>query len=444
MPPRYLRRSSPTRLKPCQERTFEACETVPTDQCCGVIPCKLCIEWEVEYEEIQHGSAEFSTASWTGTVGGHSFTAFWERNYDGECEYVVTLGGEEVYRATCYEGASCRDPGGEVQVATAYLEGTLRWSKHEPRELHLIDDPDTGCRDHFCGVCRCSCNSVCVTITEPGGDVFTGELFDTAYACDPPVWAGSVGYYDLSFALGRDEYTGECIVTLTADGEEQDPVFVTGCADMSAIVTLYDGTIISIECKQCACNQQGPCEFCCLPVRYDVSHPFGVLADIPFSISGCNGESGVFVTMPGDEPCQTEAIYDTTTVPSLSSILYSETGGTCSSTPCGTGIILKLECSALFAEPGDDQVCDRLRLWIGTTLLQTGDTGETPGGATTAVSWTWVRPISCTCDPTTGVSAIFPLEVEVDCYEEPIGAVGDCAGKRLNCCTVICSGTLNI
>ena len=432
------------KLKGCQEFLTEACDVVPHDGCCSATPCRLCLEFETYGDAIAYGSADFGTSSWTGTVGGGSFVAYWERNTYDECEFVVTFDGDEVYRATCYDGASCRNPAGEVSASIGYDEGTLRWSVYEPRELALVVDPDTGCRDFFCGTCRCTCECLCVTITEPDGNIIQGELCTSSYPCDAPVWEGTLGYYDLSIALGRDEYTAECIISLTANGEEPDPVFVTGCADMSASVTLYDGTVISLECKQCACNQQGPCEFCCLPVRYDVSHPFGVLADIPFSISGCNGESGVFVTMPGDEPCQTEAIYDTTTVPSLSSILYSETGGTCSSSPCGTGIILKLECSALFAEPGDDQVCDRLRLWIGTTLLQTGDTGETPGGATTAVSWTWVRPISCTCDPTTGVSAIFPLEVEVDCYDEPIGAVGDCAGKRLNCCTVICSGTVNI
>ena len=261
MPPRYLRRAASTRLKSCSERTVEACDTIPADGCCGVIPCKLCLEWEVEYEEIQHGSAEFSTASWTGTVGGHSFTAFWERNYDGECEYVVTLGGEEVYRATCYEGASCRDPGGEVQVATAYLEGTLRWSKHEPRELHLIDDPDTGCRDHFCGSCRCSCECVCVTITDPNNGTESGELCDVAYPCDAPTWAGRVGYYDLSLTLGRDQY-GECILTPTVDGLELAPVSAPGCGSMSATFTDYDGNTFEVTCKECSCNVPCPCPCC--------------------------------------------------------------------------------------------------------------------------------------------------------------------------------------
>jgi formylglycine-generating enzyme required for sulfatase activity len=189
----------------------------------------------------------------------------------GECEYIVTLDDEEVYRATCYEGASCRNPSGDVHVSTAYLEGTLRWSKFDPRELALIVDPDTGCRDFFCGDCRCSCDCLCVTIVEPDGNVIRGELCTACYPCDAPVWEGTLGYYDLSIALGRDEYTGECIITLTANGEEQDPVFVTGCADMSASVTLYDGTVISVVCKQCSCSAVSTacCPDRCNPMNYE-------------------------------------------------------------------------------------------------------------------------------------------------------------------------------
>ena len=261
MPPRYLRRASPTRLKPCQERTFEACDNEPTDGCCGVVPCALCLEWETYEDGIAYGSAEFATSSWTGTVGGGSFVAYWERNAYDECEFVVNFDGEEVYRATCYEGASCRNPAGEVAASIGYEEGTLRWSVYEPRELALIDDPETGCRDFFCGACRCTCDCLCVTITEPDGNIIQGELCTSSYPCDPPVWEGTLGYYDLSIALGRDEYTAECIISLTANGEEPEPVFVTGCSDMSASVTLYDGTIISVACKLCSCEE--PLQSCC-------------------------------------------------------------------------------------------------------------------------------------------------------------------------------------
>jgi hypothetical protein len=238
----------------------DVCDIETADGWCGVIPCKLCLEWETYESGIDYGSAEFGTSSWAGTVGGLAFVSYWQRNYEtNEGEYIVTLEGEEVYRATCYEGASCRDPQGEVAVFVGYLEGTLRWSKYEPRELALIDDPDTGCRTHFCGNCRCSCRALCVTVSEVIYEIiresYTGELPDVSYSdCDPPVWSGTVGNFDISLALGRDAY-GNCIVTPTVDGNEQSPVEVTGCADMSGSITLEDGSTISFRCKECDCAE---------------------------------------------------------------------------------------------------------------------------------------------------------------------------------------------
>jgi hypothetical protein len=261
MPPRYLRKGS-TRLKPCSEFKVEACDIAPADQCCGALPCTLCLELEVYGEATTYGTATFGGSSWTGTVGGLAFVSYWERDAYGECEYVVTLDGEEVYRATCYEGASCRDPGGSVGVTIGYDEGTLTWTKHEPRPLALTTDPDTGCNDFFCGTCRCTCDCLCVTITEPDGTVMLGEICSTSYPCDAPIWEGSIGYYDLSAALGRDDYTGECTISLTASGEDADPVFASGCGNMSASVTLYDGTVISVRCKQCSCEETDSTECC--------------------------------------------------------------------------------------------------------------------------------------------------------------------------------------
>ena len=495
MPPRYLRKASSTPLEPCSEFMVEACDIAPADQCCGVLPCTLCLEWEVYGEATAYGSASFTGSTWEGSVGGHSFLSYWEvptlpdfyptpelgsnsigmsfsafveatytmgspvdepgreanetqhdesvgafniaksvvsqdqyyavmgtnpshflnpkntavemvswddayafcirlsklpaevamgRTYRlpteaeweyacrsgatgayffgadpanlptygwfatnsagetqelqakvpnsaglfdthgnvwewtteaneangivrggawdstaaqcrsasrrvvdpttkannigfrvvmvqgpplpipqfGECEYVVTLDGEEVYRATCYEGASCRYPGGSVGVTIGYDEGTLTWAKHQPRPLALVVDPDTGCNDFFCGTCRCTCECLCVTITTIG-TVLSGEICNTTYSdCDPPVWEGTVAGYYLLVELGRDDY-GNCIITLTADGEEAEPVLATGCSDMSASVTLYDGTIISVVCKQCGACSSGCLNGCC-------------------------------------------------------------------------------------------------------------------------------------------------------------------------------------
>lgn len=237
----------------------DACDVVPADSWCGVIPCKLCLEWKV-YGSTEYGSADFATSSWTGTVGGISFTSYWQRNESGEGEYIVIFGGYEVYRATCYEGASCRNPHGEVEATVGTETGTLRWSVYEPREVQLIDDPDTGCRDFFCDSCRCSCRCLCVTVTEPDNTVTDGEICDIAYECDPPLWFGTVGEFELSIQLGRDA-AGVCIITATVNGEEQETVAFPGCGEASATITLYGGTTIAVQCKQCRCG--GAVSLCC-------------------------------------------------------------------------------------------------------------------------------------------------------------------------------------
>ena len=265
MPPRYLKPASSTRLKPCSEFMVEACDLAPADQCCGALPCALCLELETYADGISYGTATFGGSTWTGTVGGHDFVSYWERNYlSGECEYVVTLDAEEVYRATCYEGASCRNPGGSVGVTIGYDAGTLTWTKHDPRPLALIVDPDTGCNDFFCGTCRCTCRALCVEVAEVIAygfvDTYSGELSDSSYDdCDPPVWSGTIGNFEISLALDRDDY-GNCVIRATANGEEVT-ISVTGCEDLSGTVELYDGSSFTFRCKDCnQCAQViGPC-----------------------------------------------------------------------------------------------------------------------------------------------------------------------------------------
>ncbi len=260
---RHYRPDVPTRLKKCSEHIGDDCNL-----CCSVTPCAYCIELEIYGEPIEYGYAPESADHWTGNVDGHSFDAFWERNYlTDECEFVVELNGVEVYRKSCYEGQECRDSSDEVGVTIGYDEATLRWIKHEPLPLpHIIGDE--GCPTWFCGECECSCECVCVTITEPDSTVITGELCNVAYECEGPRWEGQIGYYDLALALGRDSY-GNCVLESTINGEAQDAVQVTGCKDMSATITLYDGTTIAVSCKICDCSLTVvpvyPCE-----CRFDV------------------------------------------------------------------------------------------------------------------------------------------------------------------------------
>lgn len=255
MPSRWLR-SGPTKLKKCQERRSDSCSD-ETDGCCAVIPCTLCLEWQTD-NGTSYGSAVFSETMWTGAVGGHTFNAYWERNEYGICEFVVVYGDTEVYRADCDNGASCRNPNGEAAATVDYEDGTLHWSVYEPRELQLIDDPDTGCRTYFCDDCRCSCDEICVDVSEviygDFTDTYSGTLANIAYPCDPPVWAGPVGNFNLSLSLGRDEY-GQCILIPVVNGNEQEPVLAPGCASMAATIELTDGSTITVRCKQCDCPE---------------------------------------------------------------------------------------------------------------------------------------------------------------------------------------------
>ena len=296
---RHFRPDVPTRLKKCSEHIGDDCTL-----CCAVTPCAYCLELEIYGEPIKHGYAPESADHWTGTVDGHSFDAFWERNqYTDQCEFVVELDSVEVYRKSCYEGQECRDSSDETGVTIGYDDATLRWIKHEPLELpHIIGD--AGCPTWFCGECECSCECVCVTITEPDSTVITGELCNVAYECEGPRWEGQIGYYDLALALGRDSY-GNCVLESTVNGEAQDAVSVTGCKDMSATITLYDGTTIEVSCKICSCDEI-PCVISCCPGTSAFESTFnnsevgpGELGcpDYPRQVPGTIGDVGFSLTI---------------------------------------------------------------------------------------------------------------------------------------------------
>jgi len=245
-----------TGLKKCSERTGNSCDLTETDGCCAVTACEYCLELDIYGEDpvFSESPATFTGSGWAGSVGGYSFFGYWERNiYTDECEFIVLFDGEEIYRKSCYQGQSCRDSSDSAEVTIGYDDAILYWSKVTPLPLPHIIDPDTGCKTWFCGECDCSCETLCATITEPYGDVYKGELDNVAYECEGPVWAGYIGHYNLQLTLARDIY-GQCILEVNVDGEELDPVYVTGCKNLSAIIELNDGTVISVKCKICSCE----------------------------------------------------------------------------------------------------------------------------------------------------------------------------------------------
>lgn len=242
------------KLQKCSERKSNWCDPTETDGCCAIIACTYCLELEPYGGAIQYGTADFVTEGWEGTVGGNSFFGFWEKDYEGICEFVVLFNGVEVYRESCEGGQSCRDSSDETVVVIDYEDYTLRWIRHEPLPLQYVKEDETNCTVHFCDDCECSCECLCVVIKDSYGVVISrGEICNISYPCGGPIWEGVVGYYDLSIALGRNEY-GQCIITATVDGVEQAAVLAPGCGDMAATIELEDGTIIEVRCKKCSCD----------------------------------------------------------------------------------------------------------------------------------------------------------------------------------------------
>lgn len=288
MGPEYWKPGSPTALKKCSERRSNDCDPTETDSCCAVIPCTYCVEWDPETGDTVYATANFSTSSWTATIAGVAWVGYWERNYyTDECEFVVTLDGVEIYRQSCYEGQSCRDSSDSAPATIASVAGVITWTKYEPRPLEYIQDEDTNCTVHFCDECECSTECLCVTITEPDTTVTEGEICDTAYDCDPPLWEGTVGAFALSVSLGRDEY-GRCIISATVDGSEQEPVLFPGCADAAATITLGDGTTIALTAKKCSCNVGD--NDVCLPCPPGTVYPWAVT--VTFVELGVSADSG--------------------------------------------------------------------------------------------------------------------------------------------------------
>lgn len=246
------------KLKKCSERKSPWCDPTETDGCCAVISCMYCLELDFEYSATKYGEAEFPEGGmgWQGTVGGATFFGFWEVGYEsGVCEFVVQFNGQEVYRKSCDQGQSCRDSSDEVGVVLNYEDAVLRWVRHEYRPLPYGKEPDTNCTIHFCGTCECTCECICVLLVKPSGVSYRAVFCDSAYdTCLAPVWEGPIGGKQVRFSLARDQYTGNCIVPVMADGVDYDAIEIGDCQTLSGSITLEDYSELSFSCKRCSCE----------------------------------------------------------------------------------------------------------------------------------------------------------------------------------------------
>lgn len=415
MGPEFWKPQSPTRLRKCDEFRVGSCNE-PTDGCCAVVSCRYCLTFEGTYSYT--GTATFSDNGWQGTIAGSTFFAYWERNaYTGECEFIVTIDGYEVYRKSCYEGQSCRDSSDSVYVTIGDESGVLAWSRHTLRPLEYVIDSDTGCRTWFCGTCECVCACLCVTVTEFEGTTTRGEICDTSYPCDAPLWIGVVGGFDLEISLGRDSY-GNCVLTGMSNYETLEEIPVGGCTAIDVTFTLYDGTTIHVFCKVCDCEPDTACIGCCFPLD-----DYGDLAEIPFEVGApscpeVDGLSGVFThdaIEPQNKVCGSCGSFSWTKpgpqfLMEIPSVFYNPDGmGGCDAIP-GDGLAIRfaLYCDGEFNlgdAPGLPDCCRRLRLVCGTSYetvyadpeFVLPDLGN---------YITIIEPDSCTCDL---LSAIFSL-----------------------------------
>ena len=448
-------------LKKCDEFHIPPCDE-SVEQCCAVVPCTLCLKWEVYGEDDKGGIARYNAGHWTGAIAGAQFDAYWQRNYGtNKCEFVVTLDGAVILTTICggAYSASCRDPSGSVDTVIGGDHGKLTWEVLEKRPLQYNKE---NCTDFFCGTCECTCRKLCVAVRIKlndytvfyldGSDVI-GTPGTLVSDCDAPKWAGSVlatlgslsESVAVEFYLYRDAYTGDCWIGGSARGEDLIPQKVYDCTSLIMTFELSDGSTINIKCYECECNNP-VCEFCCLPLDYsDPNYPAGFYADIPFSFSGCDHDISDTFATASNLPCTRNVVYYGPTWSLPSQTMYTDTvaaDGSCGTTPCTQTFGLMLQCTASESETG----CDQIVLWIGSLYKLVGDDGTKPPGALEGLdSWIKISPTSCSCDDVQGVAAIFEFDIEIDCSDKTFGnPYGPCFDKLIGCCEYSCSGVLAI
>lgn len=441
MGPEFWKQDKETRLKKCSEHSLTCNEQDVIEGCCAVVACRYCVRWEPYEGSVVSDITDIGDGVWSATPGGIVFTMEWLRDdYTGDCELVVTFDGEEVYRSDCYSGVSCRDSSDSVEVDTGYLVGTLTWSKDLKRPLPRVRDEYTNCIRNVCPDCECTCECLCVSISQGYGcDTILGEICDTAYDCDLPVWAGIVGGYDIEVSLNDD-----CTLSATVDGYPYDVVlapYTSVCDGIDATITLGDGVVITIQCRDCQCEVADDCVVgCCWPTVVTELYPCGYPVPVPFEISapGCDldGYTGEF-TPAGSASGEcglcaaSPPMYIGTTIGERKApnVFF------CMSTPCSVDVVLRLVC-----EDGSGTCCGGFRLWVGTSERFVGWDGTTPAGSDPSLYWMKFAPSSCACDP---LAMIFDVTFVSDCPETWVG--GTCDGKPKDCCDPTCGGfTLTI
>lgn len=458
------------RWRKCREFVLGSCEEA-TDQCCAVIPCSLCLTWSVEGEDDDGGVADWDGDSWNGSVGPVSVVAFWERNYDDACEFVVQANGEEVFRqGKCEESygntaGPCRNPSGSAEVTVGYTLGTLSWSALETRELPYTEDED-GCIAHHCGTCDCTCECLCVTISHEDLACSAMGTF-CSYHCNygeestEVVWQGEIvcgiETYSVKLSLIPNQYTGECEIfpEITGHGitTPLDNRGLTDCIGDLNILWMFDndkGSVL-VQCKQCdVCGLD--CVGCCFPEED------GALQSLSWEISdpdaacpGITNATGIFTPIDptnqaigacGRCTCYSN-ISNAAAIPGRFATGIADAFGDCGYSPCEVQLDFRLSCDPNEDLSGGEDCCSRLRLLVRATLsvgggaLNGSEASSNNCGELAEGEWIELSPSACTCSPMTASFSLASLEI---LCSGTAFASGPCAGE-FRCCQINCDLT---
>ena len=432
------------------------------DPCCRCIPQRLCATFEAYGCDCDGVAAylpidEDNTYRGEIVCGTQVMDLMVLLHFENQTCYWRVI-SESFYIDDLFEiGAdkqSCERPALTLDVSFSECSGILRIERHEQERLEPRVEPDCG-ELPWCGSCQCTCKTLCVLISQYMGRRYYGELpGQFASGGSSYIWEGSIlalpTSYAVSIELTRDQYTNECIIGGSVDGEELIWQEISGCDSIVVTWQLYDGTRIEIRCKHCSCGTAASCKGCCYRMEFNPTYPNGYVPNVPFAISAptcseLDGVTGEFLrsspTSPPQGICGACEPMVGIGVPAPLGILKYVLGESCFSTPCSVHICLVLTCEeGELPIDGLDPCCSRLRLWIGTNFPQVGDIGEQPPVEGTcgmaAVSWRKVQPIACLCEG--GLMARFPLNIVI---RDDVFEYGICEGMPLYCQMLLCALT---
>jgi hypothetical protein len=136
-----------------------------------------------------------------------------------------------------------------------------------------------------CTTCGCLCECICVIVrdyTGPYGDYLFGGKLCWTYgeytgSADEMTGRGPVESRSVTARIYPDEYTGECLMVVTVDGMESDPVALTlqNCerGTFSHEVAIFDGDNVqaySVELRCAECHEDCVIRRQCCPGLPDI------------------------------------------------------------------------------------------------------------------------------------------------------------------------------